>query len=67
MINWITPNTMGEESNKPTVENEESQGLNGTSAVNATRKQKLKRHCGRFWWIYAIALVVVVLVTVLPM
>lgn len=29
-------------------------------------KQRVKRHCARFWWLHLLILIVIVLVTVLP-
>jgi hypothetical protein len=31
------------------------------------RSGRFKHHCGRFWWLYALLVVVLVLVIVLPM
>lgn len=53
-----TPNEKGETA--------ERVGVNGASPRKPTRKQKFNRHCARFWWTYAIAVVVVALATVLP-
>ncbi|KIW16576.1 hypothetical protein PV08_03764 [Exophiala spinifera] len=34
--------------------------------ADGRKRAKVKRHCGRFWWIYTIIFIVVVLVVVLP-
>lgn len=38
----------------------------GNVPADGRKRAKVKRHCGRFWWIYAIVFVIVVLVVVLP-
>jgi hypothetical protein len=40
-------------------------GYHNTPKV--TKGQKLKRNCARFWWVYLIVFVIVVLVVLLPM
>ncbi|EPS35314.1 hypothetical protein H072_11308 [Dactylellina haptotyla CBS 200.50] len=37
----------------------------GSPALSQTRGQRFKRHCGRRWWIYLIAFIVIVLAVVL--
>lgn len=48
-------------------QHERAKGVNGVNAgAKPTFGQKLKRHCGRFWWIHLIIFIIVVLVVVLP-
>ncbi|EXJ92747.1 hypothetical protein A1O3_01299 [Capronia epimyces CBS 606.96] len=60
---------MATEGGKETyVEDEGAAGPNGAGAVKAKPpfKQRAKRHCLRFWWLWFIIFAIVVLVIVLP-
>lgn len=39
----------------------------GVVEIRGTRAQRFKRHCGRRWWIYLIATLLVILALVLGM
>ena len=54
--------------NKNSLTEHVSAGADPSGHVEKQRRSgRVKRHCGRFWWLYILLVIVLVLVIVLPM